>query len=130
MTDEFNEEESLMEMPGANMDTRAVHSYLRKRGWELARTKGGHDVYHHVSAKHHIAVPRHRKLKAPLVRGIMKSAEIHAEEVGGMVGTAPANNVGDGNIAGLGVGTQGEPGIKKGKKTLMGFKTFTRRQDK
>lgn len=35
----------------------------------------------------------------------------------------PANNVGGGAIAGLGVGPQGEPGIKKKKKldTLMGF---------
>jgi hypothetical protein len=35
----------------------------------------------------------------------------------------PANNVGGGAIAGLGVGPDGEPGIKKKKKldTLMGF---------
>jgi hypothetical protein len=29
---------------------------------------------------------------------------------------APANSVGGGNIAGLGVGPQGEPGIKKKKR--------------
>lgn len=49
------------------------------------------------------------------------------EEVVGMVGGSPANNVGDGNIAGLGVGPQGEPGVnKKKKKSVVPFKTFTR----
>ncbi len=49
------------------------------------------------------------------------------EEFGGMVGGSPINNVGDGNIAGLGVGSQGEPGVnKKKKKTVIPFKTFTR----
>jgi hypothetical protein len=35
----------------------------------------------------------------------------------------PTNNVGGGAIAGIGVGPQGEPGIKKKRKldTLMGF---------
>jgi hypothetical protein len=35
----------------------------------------------------------------------------------------PANNVGGGAVAGLGVGPDGEPGVKKKKKldTLMGF---------
>jgi len=32
---------------------------------------------------------------------------------------APANNVGGGNIAGLGVGAAGEPGIKKKKKKTI-----------
>ena len=45
----------------------------------------------------------------------------------GMVGGVPVNNVGDGNIAGLGVGPQGEPGVnKKNKKSVIPFKTFTR----
>lgn len=45
----------------------------------------------------------------------------------GMVGGAPANNAGAGNIAGIGVGKQGEPGVsKKNKKKVMPFKTFTR----
>jgi hypothetical protein len=35
----------------------------------------------------------------------------------------PTNNVGGGNIAGVGVGPQGEPGVNKKKKidSLMGF---------
>ncbi len=50
-------------------------------------------------------------------------------EDGGMVGGAvvPANNVGAGNIAGLGIGKQGEPGVnKKNKRKVIPFKTFTR----
>jgi predicted RNA binding protein YcfA (HicA-like mRNA interferase family) len=72
-------EEQLDEMPGANMDTRAVHKHLRKSGWELTRTSGGHDVFTHPEAKHHIPVPRHKQLKAPLVRGILKSAKINED---------------------------------------------------
>lgn len=46
---------------------------------------------------------------------------------GGMVGGSPVNNVGDGNIAGLGVGRQGEPGVtKKNKKSVIPFKMFKR----
>lgn len=70
------EEEQIDEMPGANMDTRAVHKHLRKSGWALTRTKGSHDVYTHPKSTKHIAVPRHKQLKAPLVRGIMKDAQV------------------------------------------------------
>ena len=70
------EVEQLDEMPGANMDTRAVHSHLKKKGWSLSRTSGGHDVFTHPNAAHHIPVPRHRQLKAPLVKGILKSAQL------------------------------------------------------
>jgi predicted RNA binding protein YcfA (HicA-like mRNA interferase family) len=73
------EVEQLEEMPGANMDTRAVHQHLKKRGWKLSRTSGSHDVYTHPEAKHHIPVPRHRQLKAPLVKGILKQAEINEQ---------------------------------------------------
>ena len=45
----------------------------------------------------------------------------------GLVGGSPTNNVGDGNIAGVGVGPQGEPGVsKKNKKKVMPFSTFNR----
>ena len=77
--DESVEVEQLDEMPGANMDTRAVHQHLKKRGWKLSRTSGSHDVYTHPEAKHHIPVPRHRQLKAPLVKGILKQAEINEQ---------------------------------------------------
>ena len=39
------------------------------------------------------------------------------------MGAVPTNNVGSGNIAGVGVGPQGEPGVNKKKKlnSLIGF---------
>ena len=44
-------------------------------------------------------------------------------EDGVMGGGAPTNSVGGGAIAGLGVGPQGEPGVKKKKPNppIMGF---------
>lgn len=71
--------EQLDEMPGANMDTRAVHAHLKKKGWSLTRTSGSHDVYTHPDAEHHIAVPRHKQLKAPLVKGILKQSNVNEE---------------------------------------------------
>ena len=73
------EVEQLDEMPGANMDTRAVHQHLKKKGWSITRTSGGHDVFTHPETKHHIPVPRHRQLKAPLVKGILKQSEVREE---------------------------------------------------
>lgn len=46
----------------------------------------------------------------------------------GIVGGTPANNVGGGSIAGLGVGPQGEPGVKKDRKKPMPFKAFFNRK--
>ena len=40
---------------------------------------------------------------------------------------APVNNVGGGAVAGLGVGPQGEPGVKK-KKKVASFISFMRRK--
>lgn len=49
----------------------------------------------------------------------------------GMVGGVPTNNVGGGDISGLGVGPQGEPGVdKKKKRKVMPFKMFTRNPPK
>ena len=73
------EVEQLDEMPGDNMDTRAVHQHLKKKGFSITRTSGGHDVFTHPEAKHHIPVPRHRQLKAPLVKGILKQSEVREE---------------------------------------------------
>jgi hypothetical protein len=42
---------------------------------------------------------------------------------------APVNNVGGGQVAGLGVGAQGEPGVQKKKKTAS-FISFITRQGK
>lgn len=40
---------------------------------------------------------------------------------------APTNNVGGGQVAGLGVGPKGEPGVNK-KKKLIPFISFVRRK--
>ena len=40
----------------------------------------------------------------------------------------PANSVGTGAVAGIGVGPQGEPGIKK-RKNVMNFTSFIRRKN-
>ena len=72
------EVEQLDEMPESNMKVRDVHSHLKKAGWELARSKGGHDVFKHPKAKHSIPVPRHA-LKAPLVRGILKASKVEEQ---------------------------------------------------
>ena len=47
-------------------------------------------------------------------------------EDGGMVGGSPVNNVGSGAVAGLGVGPQGEPGVKK--KKVASFISYIRRK--
>ena len=74
-----NEEvEQLDEMPESNMKVRDVHSHLKKAGWALARSSGGHDVFKHPKAKHSIPVPRH-SLKAPLVRGILKASKVQEQ---------------------------------------------------
>ena len=49
----------------------------------------------------------------------------------GVIVGAPTNSVGPGQIAGLGVGPQGEPGVsKKNKKKVMPFSAFFRRKEK
>jgi predicted RNA binding protein YcfA (HicA-like mRNA interferase family) len=74
-----NEEVELLdEMPESNMKVRDVHSHLKKAGWALARSKGGHDVFKHPKAKHSIPVPRHA-LKPLLVRGIMKASKVEEQ---------------------------------------------------
>jgi predicted RNA binding protein YcfA (HicA-like mRNA interferase family) len=73
------EVEMLDEMPESSMKTRDVHAHLKKSGWSLKRTGGGHDVYAHPKSKEHIAVPRHKQLKAPLIRGIMKASRVSEE---------------------------------------------------
>ena len=73
------ETEQLDEMPESSMKTRDVHSHLKKAGWAIARTGGGHDIYSHPQAKRIIAVPRHKQLKAPLIKGILKASKVSEE---------------------------------------------------
>jgi len=75
------EVELLDEMPESSMKTRDVHAHLKSKGWAIARTSGGHDIYKHPKAKNVIAVPRHKQLKAPLIKGILKSSQVSEEVV-------------------------------------------------
>lgn len=77
-TEDLSEEE-VQEMVGANMDTRALHSHVKKLGWKLTRTTGSHDVFEHPKASHHLAIPRHRQLKAPVVKTLVKQASMISE---------------------------------------------------
>ena len=122
------EVEQLDEMPGANMDTRAVHSHLKKRGWKLTRTTGSHDVFTHPEAKHHIPVPRHRQLKAPLVKGILKQAELNEgveqiDELSNDTLRSYVNKVSNGPSRGT---TQ--TGVLKSIKAIGGTTTAIRKQ--
>lgn len=48
--------------------------------------------------------------------------------VGGSPVGAPTNNAGEGVIAGIGVGKDGEPGVsKRNRKRVMPFKSFFKR---
>lgn len=71
------DEDVIEEMSGAGMSASAVHKHLKKAGWELSRTSGGHDVFTHPKSTKNIAVPRHKgDLKVPTVLSILKSSRI------------------------------------------------------
>jgi predicted RNA binding protein YcfA (HicA-like mRNA interferase family) len=105
---QVTEEEELDEMSGANMNTRQIHQHLKKHGWEITRTSGSHDVFTHEKAKHHIAVPRHKDLKAPLKIGIIKASK-QLNELTGDETTAS-------------IGNQKEDELKKKGISLLSFK--------
>lgn len=134
---QFREEFAIDEMAGANMDTRAVHQHLKNAGWSLTGTTGGHDKFTHPDSNVHIAVPRHRQLKAPLVKSILKTAaslpkKLQVAEDGmgvGAVSAGPTNTTGGGQVAGMGQppgSRSGEPGVSRKKKAynpvMMGIR--------
>jgi len=73
-----NEEIELDEMAGANMDRRALVSHITSKGWEKKASggSGDHDVFTHPKSTHRLAVPRHNKLKAPLILDVLKKSKI------------------------------------------------------
>ena len=68
-------------MLGANVPTKELHRELKKKGWQLSRTAGDHDVFTHPEAKHHLSIPRHRQLKAPLVMKVLKAMKVNESKV-------------------------------------------------
>lgn len=73
-----NEETNLDEMAGANMDRRALVSHITSKGWQKKASggSGDHDVFTHPKSTHRLAVPRHNKLKAPLILDVLKKSKI------------------------------------------------------
>jgi len=70
------------------------------------------------------AGPQHIKHHDFAIHGLQRAIG----EDSGMVGGSPVNNVGGGDVAGLGVGPQGEPGVKlRNKKKVMPFAIFARK---
>lgn len=68
--------EYLKEKINVNLTHRDVSQHLSSKGWTLERSKGDHDVWSHPSAKHKIAVPRHKGDLAPgTVRDILKKSQ-------------------------------------------------------
>ena len=61
------------------------------------------------------------------VMGKAGAAAVYRSFINSMKEDAPVNAVGGGQIAGVGVGPQGEPGIKK-KKKVASFISFMRRK--
>jgi predicted RNA binding protein YcfA (HicA-like mRNA interferase family) len=68
------EEVDLDEMTGANMSRRDLVSHIKKKGWtqKTSGSSGDHEVYTHSKSTQRLAIPRHNKLKTPLVLDILK----------------------------------------------------------
>ena len=52
---------------------REVEQFLENSGWQLARTKGGHNVWRSPDGTQVIAIPRHGKVSPGVVRQVMKA---------------------------------------------------------
>jgi hypothetical protein len=91
--------------------------YLKKVTHNQLKKQGMHpNLYSQLSPKRQTGVSR------ALDRLIVNKEDV------GMVGGSPTNSVGSGDVAGLGVGPQGEPGVKlRDKKKVVPFAIFTRK---
>lgn len=71
---------------------------------------------------------RHAAGKEDLKGAIDRLEKAVKKEDVSMVGGSPANVAGSGAVAGLGVGPQGEPGVKlRNKKKVVPFAIFARK---
>mgnify|MGYP003341489069 FL=1 len=70
-------------------------------------------------------VPINKEKQVAIVRKALRRPI--KEDGVGMVGGTPVNNAGGGEIAGIGVGPKGEPGVSSRKKP-MPFKSFFKRK--
>lgn len=74
-----HESEEIDEMTGHT--TKTLSKELKKLGWDLHNTTGGHDVYKHPKSTKNLAVPRHAgELSRPTITKILKQAELREME--------------------------------------------------
>ena len=124
----MNEESPIHDEFKKAMGIGSYGDFVKKHGVSKTRTivsslkKERDDI-----RKKEWAGPQHIKHHDFAIHGLKRAI---GEDVS-MVGGSPANNVGGGDIAGLGIGPQGEPGVKKGqKKKVMPFAVFARKYPK
>jgi len=51
---------------------RIVEKFLASKGWQLVRTKGGHNVWRSPDGKESLAIPRHGTVTAGVVAQVIK----------------------------------------------------------
>ena len=102
-------------MGSSNLENKIVHKFQEtdKDGTPVGREQWVQKEYITKTIPH----------KMDLKYGTLKKEDVS------MIGGSPTNNVGGGDIAGLGVGPQGEPGVNlKKKKKVMPFGMFIRKK--
>jgi hypothetical protein len=122
-------EETLDELSGATLGSYVVKS----KKDETARKEHGIAVRDAIRKQTglNVGTPIDRKLYSPTasrgagqkqaVKKLTGQARVNANE------DVAVNSAGAGNIAGIGVGPDGEPGVKKKKKNVMSFNRFMKK---
>ena len=54
------------------LSQREVEKYLKSHGWQLVRTKGGHNVWKSDDGIRTLAIPTHGRVSPGVVRQIIK----------------------------------------------------------
>jgi predicted RNA binding protein YcfA (HicA-like mRNA interferase family) len=54
---------------------------LRKEGWEVARQRGSHVRLKKTGHRHALVVPLHRELRRGTLAGILRDADLSAEDL-------------------------------------------------
>ena len=59
-----------------------IEKIIKKKGYELNRTKGSHKIYYHSGLKHRVVIPFHKKdLPKGTMLEILKQAGIKTDEL-------------------------------------------------
>ncbi len=113
------------------------HGLLDRHKYSTMKTKlTSLDKFRQAAAereKKHAEIEKQMKARHAAGKEDLKGAidrlekSVNKEDVG-MIGGSPTNSVGSGDVAGLGVDPQGEPGVKlRDKKKVVPFAIFTRK---